>query len=62
MRPTDPNHFFLAVGDDGAGLPQEVDIQNPQRLGLQIVSDLVKQLDGKVEVDRTGGSAFRITF
>ncbi|MFQ6039075.1 MAG: PAS domain S-box protein, partial [Candidatus Aminicenantales bacterium] len=52
----------LVVGDNGVGLPQEVDHRDPRTLGLQLVYDLVRQLDGKIRLDRTKGSTFVITF
>jgi two-component sensor histidine kinase len=52
----------LLVSDDGIGLPENVDIRRSERLGFQVVTDLVRQLDGKMEIDRRTGTAFRITF
>jgi two-component sensor histidine kinase len=52
----------LLVSDDGIGLPESIDVQRSERLGLQVVTDLVRQLDGKMEVDRKAGTEFRITF
>jgi two-component sensor histidine kinase len=52
----------LLVSDDGIGLPDTVDLQKPKSLGFQIVSDLVKQLDGTVEIIREGGTTFKIEF
>jgi two-component sensor histidine kinase len=40
-----------------------MDIQNAESLGLQLVQLLAEnQLDGKIEVDRDGGTSFRIRF
>jgi len=52
----------LLVSDNGVGLPESVDVHRSERLGFQVVIDLVRQLDGKVEIDRKAGTAFRITF
>ncbi|MBM3296413.1 MAG: hypothetical protein FJY83_02315, partial [Candidatus Aminicenantes bacterium] len=54
--------FSLTVSDNGVGLPREVDLEKPEHLGLQIVKELVRQLDGRLDVDRMGGTAFRIVF
>jgi two-component sensor histidine kinase len=62
MRPQAAGHYSLVVSDNGVGLPEGVDIQKPERLGLQVVTDLVKQLKGKLEIDRKAGTTFRITF
>jgi two-component sensor histidine kinase len=52
----------LIVSDDGVGLPGDLDFRDTESLGLQLVNTLVDQLEGIIEVDRNGGTAFRITF
>ncbi len=54
--------YHLIVRDTGIGFPDNIDIHKAHTLGLQIVSDLTKQLEGKVEVRREGGTEFEITF
>ncbi|MEW5901035.1 MAG: sensor histidine kinase [Acidobacteriota bacterium] len=55
-------HYSLSVSDNGIGLPEEADPVKPQRLGFQIVSDLVRQLGGSMTVERVHGTVFHITF
>jgi two-component sensor histidine kinase len=55
-------NYLLKVQDNGKGLPKEVNFQNTETLGLQVIRDLVKQLDGKLTLDRKKGTAFTITF
>jgi PAS domain S-box-containing protein len=52
--------LILAVKDNGVGLPEDMDITDTPSLGLQLVNTLVKQLDGTIEVDRAGGTEFRM--
>ncbi|MBN1938238.1 MAG: PAS domain S-box protein [Candidatus Aminicenantes bacterium] len=52
----------LTVGDNGIGLPPDVDLSEPRTLGLQIIQSLVGQLDGRLEVVRRDGTTFRIRF
>jgi PAS domain S-box-containing protein len=52
----------LAIGDDGAGLPAELNFRNTETLGLQLVCTLVDQLGGTIELDRAGGTEFLIVF
>ncbi|MBN2207138.1 MAG: PAS domain S-box protein, partial [Candidatus Aminicenantes bacterium] len=54
--------FVLEVRDYGIGLPDGIDLKSPKTLGLQIVSLLVTQLDGRLECVRKNGTAFRIVF
>jgi len=56
------NKFILMVSDDGAGFPKGLDFRNTETLGLQLVMTLVKQIKGKIELDRSGGTEFKITF
>ncbi|MCI0695685.1 PAS domain S-box protein [candidate division KSB1 bacterium] len=52
--------MILIVGDNGAGLPTEIDFRNTESLGLQLVSTLTDQLDGTLELDRSQGTTFKI--
>jgi len=56
------NMFTLIVSDNGVGFPKDLDFRNTETLGLQLVMTLVKQLKGTIELDRSGGTAFKITF
>jgi PAS domain S-box-containing protein len=55
-------HILLTVADNGIGLPETVDQHAATTFGLQLVGMLVRQLRGAVEIDRNGGTAFRIRF
>ena len=52
----------LVVGDNGIGFPVDVDLRRTTSLGLQLVSTLVDQLGGTIELDRSHGTEFKITF
>ena len=52
----------LTVADDGVGLPIAVDPKNPETLGLQIVSDLARQIDAEIRVERNGGTSYTLVF
>ena len=56
------NNLVLIVSDNGAGLPENIDFSNAKTLGLRLVNNLVKQLDGTIELDRSEGTKFKITF
>lgn len=57
-----PGEFVLTVSDDGIGFPAGFDWQASKSLGLRLVMDLTRQLDGTVEVEHDNGTTFRITF
>jgi two-component sensor histidine kinase len=54
--------YTLIISDDGVGLPESLDFRNTKSLGLRLVNTLVDQLGGTIELDRSGGTAFMITF
>jgi two-component sensor histidine kinase len=54
--------YILQVKDNGKGFPDELDFQRTETLGLQVVNDLVKQLEGEISLDRKKGTAFTIRF
>lgn len=52
----------LEVSDNGIGLPKSIKLEESETLGLQLVTTLVNQLDGNLEIKRNGGTSFRIDF
>ena len=58
----DGGRVELLVADNGVGLPSQFDVHNPATLGLSLVHKLVQQLDGNLQLDNHGGTAFVITF
>ncbi|MCK4653033.1 MAG: sensor histidine kinase, partial [Candidatus Cloacimonetes bacterium] len=54
--------YILTVKDNGIGIPEEIDLKNPQTLGLLLVDSLTKQLRGSLELERVKGTCFKITF
>lgn len=62
LRPVNGD-IELMVSDNGRGIPEDVDIRTTQSLGLHLVTILAEdQLNGKIDLDRNGGTAVRITF
>lgn len=56
------NQYELIIKDNGIGLPNNIDIENVDSLGLQLINNLINQLDGEIEVDSSRGTEFKITF
>ena len=52
----------LRIKDNGIGLPEKIDMENPDSLGLQIVQALVNQLHGKIDFSSKNGTEFFIRF
>jgi len=62
-RPAGEDKIELSVSDDGVGMPQEIDPQDTETIGLGLVAGLAEnQLGGSVQLARAGGTQFTITF
>ncbi len=61
LRPDD-GKITLVVADNGAGFPENVDFRNTESLGFQLVTALVEQVGGTIELDRSKGTRFIISF
>jgi two-component sensor histidine kinase len=59
---SDKEQLTMIVGDDGIGIPSDLDYQNTGSLGLQLVNALVDQLEGSIEMCSNEGTEFKITF
>ena len=62
IHPESEDRLVMAVGDDGIGFPAEMDFQNTESLGLQIVTALTNQLEGTIELNTSQGTEFKIKF
>ena len=54
--------FVLNISDNGIGIPESLKIEELDSLGLQLVTSLVDQLDGELELKRNNGTEFTIRF
>ena len=52
----------LIVRDNGRGFPEKLDFRNTTSLGLQLVTTLVDQIEGDIELDSSRGTGFKISF
>jgi PAS domain S-box-containing protein len=52
----------LLYRDNGIGLPEDLDIETADSFGLQLVTTLVSQLNGRIDIKRKPGATFEITF
>ena len=54
--------FILTISDNGVGIPENLDIEDLDSLGIQLVTSLVEQLDGELKLKRNNGTEFTIRF
>jgi PAS domain S-box-containing protein len=55
-------NFILMVSDNGIGMPEGFSMEESDTLGIQLVTTLVDQLDGKFELKKDAGTEFIIKF
>ena len=63
LRPSDGSDaWYLAVSDNGVGLPDDFASKERRSLGMQLISDLGRQLQGRIEWESVLGTRFTLTF
>ncbi len=54
--------YFLQIQDNGAGLPESINIHNPQSFGLTMVKLLAEQIGGNLALTRNNETLYTLTF
>ena len=54
--------YELIISDNGVGLPEDIDFNNLETLGLLLVNNLTEQIDGELTISRSPGTEFKIKF
>ena len=54
--------LILIIGDNGIGLPDGMDFETSEKLGLQLVKTLTEQLEGTIHYNGEYGAEFKIKF
>ena len=62
LQTNQEDQITLTVWDDGRGIPPEMDFFQTESLGLKLVMNLVKQLNGKIDINRKDGTKFEVVF
>ena len=56
------NCYTMLVSDDGVGFPEDIDLNSTDSLGLQLITSLTNQIEGKIYLDQSNGTSFKIDF
>jgi len=56
------NQVALSVHDNGIGLPPDFVFENSETLGMQLIQALTSQVDGELQISRSPGTTFEISF
>lgn len=62
FRQLDEQRFALVIKDDGVGFPLTKDFFKSDSLGLELISTLVEQLEGTIEMKSDRGTEIKIIF
>ncbi|MFH1198308.1 MAG: histidine kinase dimerization/phosphoacceptor domain -containing protein [bacterium] len=62
LKKSEHDKTLLIISDNGIGLPENFDIEKSNSLGLMIVSNLVRQIAGKLWVQPRNYTEFKIEF
>ncbi|HUU38460.1 MAG TPA: ATP-binding protein, partial [Candidatus Desulfaltia sp.] len=62
LRRVTGDGYVLRVRDDGVGFPEKLDFRKTETLGMQIVSTLVDQIEGRLALERRRGTGFTLEF
>lgn len=54
--------IIYRIADNGVGLPPEINLEQSESLGMQLIQALTAQLDGELSVSREKGTEFKISF
>jgi len=58
----DENHIEISIRDNGAGLPDALEISSSRGFGLTLVRMMIQQIKGSIKINRINGTEFRINF
>ncbi len=63
LRSMNGNDIELKVGDNGVGIPKELDFRKTDSWGMRLITILAEnQLHGEINLDRSKGTEFQIKF
>jgi PAS domain S-box-containing protein len=62
VKEDEQKQVTINIQDNGVGFPADLDFQNTESLGLQLVCLLTKQLEGEITVNYHHGTIFTLTF
>ena len=63
IQAEDSGKIFIKVKDNGVGIPEEIDIEKTDSLGMKLIRNLAtKQLRGTLEIIRDQGTEINIVF
>lgn len=62
MKQEEPDKVQIMVRDNGVGFPKNMDFRSTDSLGLTLVNELVRQINGEIHMEPHPGTSFTISF
>lgn len=62
LHSNEHGRLTLVVADDGIGIPDNVQPENSETFGMQLIKHLSNQLKAELELDRINGTKFKLGF
>jgi PAS domain S-box-containing protein len=60
LHSLDNDNLLLIVKDNGIGFTKSLEPHKAKTLGLRLITDLIKQIKGDIQIDHSGGTEFKI--
>lgn len=60
IKSRSPEQIEITIADDGIGMSGNIDLENSDTLGLQLVTSLVEQLNGNIDMNTSHGTEYTI--
>ena len=56
------NKYSMCVSDNGIGISEDIDPEKTDTFGMQLIKYLTKQLKANIELDKSNGTTYNLTF
>ena len=62
LKEKERGKLILIIKDNGKGIPEDIDVDNTDSLGILLINSFVKQVKGEIKLIRNNGTEFQIVF
>lgn len=63
MKRIDATHAIVSVMDNGVGMPDNMNLEKPETMGLSLITTLTRQLSGKLSIEKLDpGTKISVSF